>query len=280
MFHNSSRVASEQRTIFRLLCIVLIIVACVLASNAQQRLLVVGGGKRPPDALKKFVEWSGGEKAHLMVITWATSNPDASFLALLKDLAEFKLATIERSPTAPLDAVERAEFINRLKSVSAIFFTGGDQNRIMDVLKDKELLTLIRERYRAGMPVGGTSAGAAVLSDPMMTGEADLKILDGDKVGISEGIGLLPGVIFDQHFLIRQRHNRLFGLISRFPDKLGIGIDENTAVLIENDRRLIVVGASKVMFIDAKGRSGAFLVHVLKSGDRFDLRKRKPVAKF
>ena len=252
-----------------------IFAAFAISVLGQQRLLVIGGGKRPPEAIKRFVEWSGGEKAKLLVITWATAQPDASFASFSKDLSAFKTASVEPSPTAPLDSEKRSKFVAQIKDATGIYFTGGDQNRIMDVLKDEELLKMLRDKYAAGTPFGGTSAGAAVMSDPMMTGDADLKILDGTKVGIRTGLGLIPNVIFDQHFLVRQRHNRLFGLIMVNPAMLGIGIDEDTSVLIEDNRNLQVVGATQVMFVNAKGKDGSMIVNFLKTGERFDLKKRK-----
>ncbi len=249
--------------------------ACFSSAFGQQRLLVIGGGERPPEAIKKFVEWSGGPKAKLLIITWATSEPEASFTSFSKDLAAYTPFAVEASPTAPLDAEKRAKFVKQLNEATGVYFTGGDQNRIMDVLKDEELLKMLREKYSSGIPFGGTSAGAAVMSDPMMTGDADLKILDGSKVGVRKGLGLIPNVIFDQHFLVRQRHNRLLGLVMVHPNMLGIGIDEDTAVLVQDNRHLQVIGSTQVMFIDAKGRNGAMQVNFLRSGEWFDLKKRK-----
>lgn len=261
-------------TPFRFLLLILTL-ASFSSVLGQQRLLVIGGGERPPEAIKKFVEWSGGPKAKLLIITWATSEPEASFASFSKDLAAYSLSSAQPSPTAPLDAEKRATFVRQLNEATGIYFTGGDQNRIMDVLKDEELLKMLREKYAAGIPFGGTSAGAAVMSDPMMTGDADLKILDGSKVGVRKGLGLVPNVIFDQHFLVRQRHNRLFGLVMVNPNMLGIGIDEDTAVLIKDNRHLRVAGATQVMFVDAKNHKGSMVVDFLKAGEWFDLKKRK-----
>ncbi|MEQ1765219.1 MAG: cyanophycinase, partial [Pyrinomonadaceae bacterium] len=204
----------------------------------QQRLLVIGGGERPPDAIKKFVEWSGGAKSRILVITWASGVPDESYASLEKAFQTSNAGLVEHASIRPLDTEKRAKLVEQLNGASGIFFSGGDQNRIMDVLADEALLQMIKSKYNSGTPFGGTSAGAAVMSDPMMTGEADLKVLDGTKVGVRKGLGLLPNVIFDQHFLVRQRHNRLFGLIMANPKMLGIGIDEDTSVLIEDNRRL------------------------------------------
>lgn len=253
-----------------------ILVLCLaLSALGQQRLVVIGGGKRPAEAMKKFVEWSGGAKAHILVITWASGDQPGSFNAFKESLAGMETAAVESSPAAPIDPEKRNSLIAKLGRASGIFFTGGDQNRIMEVLKDEELLKIFRDKYAAGMPFAGTSAGAAVMSDPMMTGDADLKILDGNKVGVRTGLGLVPNVMFDQHFLVRQRHNRLFGFIMQNPGYLGVGIDEDNAVLISDNRKLQVVGTTQVMFVDAKEKKGSFVVTFLRSGEWFDLKKRK-----
>lgn len=246
---------------------------------AQQRLMVVGGGTRPPEATKKFVEWSGGTKAKILVITWASGEENSSYEGTEKVFMAANPGSVEHAVIKPLDGEKRAKFIEQLKAATGVYFGGGDQNRIMDVLKDEELLKLIRTKYAAGTPFGGTSAGAAVMSDPMMTGEADLKILDGKKVGVRPAIGFVPDVMFDQHFLLRQRHNRLFGFIMENPKYLGIGINEGMAVMIENNRDLEAVGPTQVMFIDAKDKKGSMVVNFLVNGDRYDLKKRKPIGK-
>jgi cyanophycinase len=252
------------------------VAAALLASAAfgQQRLLVVGGGERPPAAMKKFVEWSGGPKSRILAITWASGVPDESFESLKKGFLDAGAGTVEHAAVRPLDAEKRAKFIDQLKSATGVFFSGGDQNRIMDVLADDALLQIIKKKYADGIPFGGTSAGAAVMSDPMMTGDADLKILDGKKVGVRKGLGLIPNVMFDQHFLVRQRHNRLFGFLMQNPAYLGIGIDEDNAVLITDNKNLEVAGTTWVMFVDARDKKGAMKVNFLKPGERFDLNKR------
>lgn len=264
---------------WKVLTVALIIFSAAVFCLGQQRLMVVGGGTRPPEATKRFVEWSGGTKSRILIITWATAGEVSSFEGSKKIFEVANPGSVEHAPIRPLDAEKRAKFIEQLKAATGVYFGGGDQNRIMDILKDEELLKLIRAKYAAGTPFGGTSAGAAVMSDPMMTGDADLKILDGSKVGVRPAIGFVPDVMFDQHFLIRQRHNRLFGFVMKNPRYLGIGIDEGMAVMIENNRSLEVVGPTQVMFIDAKDRKGAMLVNFQRAGERFDLKKRKPLSK-
>ncbi|MBK9156316.1 MAG: cyanophycinase [Chloracidobacterium sp.] len=255
--------------------VILAVAFLAAAADAQQRLLVIGGGSRPPEAMKRFVEWSGGERARILVITWASGVPDESFASLKKNFEDAGAGMVIHAPVRPLDEEKARRFKSVLRESTSVFFSGGDQNRIMDVLSDEELLRLIREKYAAGTPFGGTSAGAAVMSDPMITGEADLKILDGKKVGVRKGLGLVPNVIFDQHFLVRQRHNRLFGLIMENPKMLGIGIDEDTAVLIEDNRRLMVMGKTQVMFVHSARGGNPYTLHFLNAGERFDLKKKR-----
>ncbi len=255
------------------LCATLLLLTFAL--SAQQRLLVIGGGERPPEAMKKFVDWSGGNKANLLVVTWASGVPDESFESLKKQFLDARAAKVIHAPTGPLDNTKRAALLIEIANADGIFFSGGDQNRIMEVLADEELLVLLKAKYRKGIPFGGTSAGAAVMSDPMITGEADLKILDGKKVGIRKGLGLIPNVIFDQHFLVRQRHNRLFGLIIENPRMLGVGIDEDTAVLIEDNRRLTVSGKTQVMFVHSTSGKQPYTLSFLSNGQKFDIVKRK-----
>lgn len=257
--------------------ILLLIAAASVYS--QQRLLAIGGGDRPPEAMKRFVEWGGGARSRLLVITWASGVPQESYASLEKQFQSAGVGYVEHAPTRPLDADKRKEFIEKLNGATAVFFSGGDQNRIMDVLADEELFQLLRSKYNSGIPFGGTSAGAAVMSDPMMTGEADLKILDGTKVGIRKGLGLIPNVILDQHFLVRQRHNRLLGLIITNPKMLGIGIDEDTSVMIEDNRWLTVVGATHVMLVHSRKGTQPFELSFLGEGGRFDLRKRRPAVR-
>ena len=252
---------------------------CSLAGFGQQRLLVIGGGERPAEAMRQFVAWSGGERSTILVITWASGVPDESFESLKKQFTEAGAGNVLDAPRRPLDEKGRAEFVRMLEQASGVFFSGGDQNRIMDVLADEPLLTSLRAKYAAGTPFGGTSAGAAVVSDPMMTGDADLKLLDGKNVGVRKGLGLVPNVIFDQHFLVRQRHNRLFGLVMENPRMLGIGIDEDTAILIEDNRRLKVVGKTQVMFVHTRNGRQPLHVSFLRSGERFDLRERRPAGR-
>jgi cyanophycinase len=244
------------------------------SATAGERLVLAGGGDLPKRAKQRFVEWAGGSEARVLVILWSTSEPKESLGWIRDELSAAGAARIEGAPLAPLTETTRAEFLGQLAYATGVFFSGGDQARAMDVLKDTELLAALRARYHAGIVFGGTSAGCAVMSTPMITGEGDFTVIDGGKVETREGLGLLAGAIVDQHFLKRQRENRLFGLILKHPDLLGVGVDEATALLVEDGLRGEVAGAGQVMLVDASREPGVLVLRLFKDGERIDLARR------
>jgi cyanophycinase len=251
-------------------------------SGAGQRLVIVGGGDRPPEAMARFVAWAGGASARILVLPWASAEPAESCDAIVAELkphgpAEAVCgahATLDaQGGAAPLDEEKKASTLALLSTSTGVFFTGGDQARIMDVLADRSLLEAVKARYAAGVVLGGTSAGAAVMSARMITGEGDFTVIDGDAVDERPGLGLLAGVIVDQHFVRRQRENRLFGLVLKHSEDRGVGIDEDTALLVSGGRRAEVVGRGPVVLVDAVGKD-RLEIRILRTGERTDLRKR------
>jgi cyanophycinase len=253
----------------------LVLALAASSVQAKERLVLMGGGDRPPEALARFAEWAGGREARVLVVAWASSEPAESFASIREDFAPYRFARLEMAPQPPLDASDRASLARLIERATGVFFAGGDQVRIMDVLRDQPLLESLRARYRAGVVFGGTSAGTACMSSIMITGEGDFTAIDADKVEVRAGIGLLPGVILDQHFVKRQRENRLFGLVLKHPGRLGVGIDEDSALLVEDNRYAEVAGRTPVMVVDGRKERGALVVELLSSGDAFDLEKRK-----
>jgi cyanophycinase len=233
--------------------------------------------------MARFVAWAGGASARILVVPWASGEPAESCAGILEELKPHgpgeatcgAHATLdEDGKAAPLGAAEKASTLRQLSGATGVFFTGGDQARIMDVLADEELLAAVKARFAAGTVFGGTSAGAAVMSARMITGEGDFTVIDGDKVVERPGLGLVEGVIVDQHFVKRQRENRLFGLVLKHPGERGVGIDEDTALLVTDGRYGEVVGKGPVVLVDAIGPD-QLKVTLLRPGQRIDLR-RKP----
>jgi cyanophycinase len=250
--------------------------------GAETRLVIIGGGDRPPEALARFVTWAGGREARVLVLSWASGEPKESCEAILEELSPHSPGEAACGPhatldangkAAPLDAGRTKAALDALARATGVFFTGGDQARIMDVLADPELLAAVRARFAAGAVFGGTSAGAAVMSLRMITGEGDFTVLDGDKVETRPGLGLVEGVIVDQHFVKRQRENRLFGLVLKHPAERGVGIDEDTALLVSGGHRAEVVGKGPVMLVDATGPD-RLAITLLRTGQTTDLRDK------
>ncbi|NJL98562.1 MAG: cyanophycinase [Synechococcaceae cyanobacterium SM2_3_2] len=191
----------------------------------------------------------------------------------------------------PVDA-RQAKAVEALKDATAVYFTGGDQERLSDVLSDTELMESIRLRCRSGsLVVGGTSAGASALGHHMISrgysGESPTPAI----VTVKTGLGLLPNVIVDQHFHQRNRLVRLITAVAYHPHCIGMGIDENTAAIIRADQTLTVIGVGSVTLVDGSHMTSTVertpeddlfnlsdaRVHFLGTGSRFDLARMKPL---
>ena len=256
--------------------LVLSLSSAASAQSATGHLLVVGGNGTTDDILRKAVTTAGGEAGMVVIF------PQASELAETgRESAEmWTKAGMGRAVVAsPADVPGALEAIAR---ASFIWFPGGDQNRLVKALEGTPIPGAIVERYRAGALVGGTSAGAAVMSRLMITGDADLKAIAAGKTEMKPGFGLWPEVIVDQHFLKRQRGNRLISAVLDNPSLVGVGIDETTAVFVTGST-FEVLGQNSVLVIDArtaqvdKAAAGELatgrgvVMAVLKAGMTYDL---------
>jgi cyanophycinase len=244
--------------------------------------------------MRRFVELAGGPgRARIVVFPMATASAAEVGPALARELEQLgaRAWSVNLSrEQAMLDSVARG-----LDSATGIWFSGGDQNRTMAVLARTPVAAAIRSRYIAGAVVGGTSAGAAVMTTPMITGEErrpggnrpdtsqNWITITAANVVTAEGLGLLEGAIVDQHFLRRRRHNRLMSLVLEQPGKIGVGIDEGTALVVEPSGWWTVIGESSAVIYDARQgavtSSGSAVlgardvrVHVLPPGGRFNPR--------
>jgi cyanophycinase len=248
-------------------------------------LVIVGGGGEPQAILDAFYKASGGPGGVVGVVTTATEDPEGALKEWQDDLDKVGLTLIpinvrSREQASLPDLLEKAQ------RCTGFWFTGGDQNRVGDQVVGTPLHALIKARYEAGACIGGTSAGAAIMSKVMLTGDDRLGKEALSEFGpgayrTREGMGFLPErVIVDQHFLRRGRENRLFSLIMDHPDYLGLGIDESTALVVK-DGRAVVVGDRSVMVFDpsrlsVNGSSFRNLqIHVLRAGQSIDLVSRK-----
>jgi cyanophycinase len=229
----------------RLITLVVCLLLPSLALAESGALVVVGGGGTGPEIVAKALELSGGRNAIVAVL------PQSSAVAGAGE-GSVKMWLEAGAREAATVAFGEANAAAALRRATLSWIPGGDQNRFMKAIDGTGLAEIIRERHRAGVTVGGTSAGAAVLADAMFTGDADLKSLIAGATVIAKGLGLWPEVLIDQHFLKRQRDNRLISAVMDRPALVGIGIDEGTAVVARGPT-FEVLGRSSVVVIDARG---------------------------
>jgi cyanophycinase len=179
-----------------------------------------------------------------------------------------------------------------LDDAAGVFFTGGDQLKITSQIGDTPIFERIREIYDDGGVIAGTSAGAAVMCETMLVegGEEQSHVIGG-STRMAPGLGLIDGVIIDQHFMERGRFGRLTGAVAQNPKNLGVGIDEQTAIVVERGNGFYVLGSGAVHVIDGTHVTYSNIaeadlkktlsiynitLHILSQGDRFDLLNRAP----
>jgi len=253
----------------------LLALTCPWFVHAQQEpipgsLVIVGGGGLPDAVRDEFFKLAGGEgNAKIVVIPTASADADdpkqaESFLKRWKDL---KAVSVVLLHTRDPKTADTEDFAKPIREATAIWFSGGDQRRIVEAYRGtathKAMTALLHDRKGV---IGGTSAGAAIMSDPMITGGTK-------EATTGAGLGFLPGVLCDQHFVARKRLDRLRFAVGKEPKVVGMGIDEATAAVVTG-RTIRVVGASTVTMVWAKGtgeHGPAARELELKSGETADL---------
>lgn len=223
---------------------VLLVFFTSTAAAQPGAIVAVGGGGTTDEIVARTLELAGGKDAVVAVL------PQSSAVATAGD------SSVKMWLDAGAKAARKVDFADpgakaALEASTLIWMPGGDQNRLMKAIDGTGLDEVIRARHRAGAVVGGTSAGAAVLSKLMITGEADLKVLAAKKTELARGLGIWEDGIFDQHFLQRQRNNRLLSAVLDNPGMIGLGIDEATAAIVRNGQ-IEVVGRSAVVVFDSR----------------------------
>ncbi len=263
------------------------------SQNSGQLLIIGGAEDREGDCkiLREFIRAAGGVNARVAIMTAATSLPREvgdDYTRIFERLGAEDVRVID---TQYREDASKSEYLEIIQNATGVFFTGGDQARIISLIKDSELDQAIHKRYAEGIVVGGTSAGAAMMPDVMIIeGESETNPRV-DTVALGPGMAFLPGIVVDQHFSQRGRLGRLLSALTQQPAVLGIGIDENTSVLVQNNQ-FTVIGAGAVTVVDvaeithenldgllkdeALAICGAKL-HILPEGYRFNLETRKPI---
>jgi cyanophycinase len=256
-------------------------------------LFVIGGAEDREDTkiiLSRLAERIGSGK--LVISTLASDYGDELWEVYRKLFISMGVKHVKHLGINHRDETTKDPRLDMLADAKAVFFTGGDQLKITTRLGGTALSEHIEEIYRRGGIIGGTSAGATALGEMMLVGSPGVGISKvGEALHMTPGLGLAKNMIIDQHFSERGRIRRLLGAVAQNPRMLGIGVDEDTAVVVESDGTLHMLGSGAVYIVDGHdltytnisqasfGRALSVFdvkLHVLSSGDRFDTHSRHP----
>lgn len=263
-----------------------------LSSGYAQKkgsLFIIGGGERTPELLGELIRTANPVQSdYIVILTMATSVPEESYASIRAQLSSVWNNPITNFNFNKAQANEHKIWIDSVRNAKLIYVVGGDQNRFMDVVRGSALYDALHQAYNNGSTISGTSAGAAIMSQIMITGEEkdttnknSFRDIRSDNVVTTEGMGFIHRAIIDQHFIKRSRYNRLISVLADHPDKMVIGIDESTAIVVSG-RKARVVGESQVVVI-SKPRKLKITVNgkvsfknarlsLFEAGDRFKLK--------
>ena len=276
------------RTLAAVACLILLPLTVSYAQPPKGHLIIVGGGGRTKAITQAIIDLSGGPDAKILVIATASGNPAGAAKSFITEIQKSGVKNL--TWIAPTRAQsEDAAFVRKaLDGVGGIYFTGGSQKRITDTLQGTLFHKELMKFYENGGMIGGTSAGAAMMSEIMITGsridgsDEAFNTIAPKMVETTVGMGFLKGVIVDQHFLKRSRENRLFSVAFDHPDYVCMGIDEATALIVSNGTDIEIVGRSSVTVIEPSGSSikvdprshygGEARVLLLFEGDRYQVK--------
>lgn len=263
------------------------------AGNAGPLVIIGGSEDQREDRkiLHEFVNLSGGPNASIVVITVASELQEevgSRYVEVFKRLGSNKVRALtinKRGNANTRSAIEAIE------NATGVFFTGGNQLRITRLLGGTKLDTALHRKHDKGLVLAGTSAGAAMMSTVMVTGGRAETAFRVGIVELNSGMGFINGVLIDQHFEERGRLRRLLLAVAQYPHEIGLGIDENTAIIVR-DQEFEVLGQGSVTVVDAGGMTYTNLpslknddiltlcgvkIHILSEGYHFDLRNRVPL---
>ena len=259
-----------------------------MARTVHTSLLIIGGAEDKvgrATVLRRFVRLAGGRKARIVVIPTASSFPVEAVETYTTIFSRLGAPEVEAVDPPSRSAAATDALVHAIDHATGVFMTGGNQLKLSQLFVGTPLADAIARAYTRGAVVAGTSAGASIMSQFMISLGADGVTPRQRTSQLTSGLGLLPGVIVDQHFDQRARYGRLMSLVAGSPNLLGMGIDEDTAAEIRDGRTLTVVGSGAVFVVDARAAvsdvpearrdapllvSGA-VVHSLPTGATFDL---------
>ncbi len=257
-------------------------------------LLLIGGAEDKVGSrtiLNRFVQLAGGRQARITVVATASSFQDLVGQRYVNLFTALDVAHVDMLQVRDRFQAQHPEPLDQLDAATGIFITGGDQLKLTATLGGTPIARQIRQRHLTGCVVGGTSAGASAAAEHMLaygtSGIPPRKAM----MQFAPGLGLISGLVIDQHFGARGRAGRLMTAVAHNPDLLGLGLDEDTAVEINPRGLLTVLGRGSVMIVDATDMQFTDIhriaehapltifglrLHVLSSGYHYDIPSRQP----
>lgn len=266
-------------------------------SASSGGIVAVGGGKLPDRIYGRILALSGRNDPRVLILPLATAEPDVAGSKTEQRFRACGARTVDWVHFRRADA-DTSSLVERIRAANIVYFPGGDQKRLLETVRGTASAHALHDVVAKGGVVAGTSAGCEVLGDLSLTGVARLDLAVTRATEVETGLGLVPGVVFDQHFLRRGRFLRLLSATLDAPKKIGIGIDESTAAVFPHGTRSFeVVGERQVtVFRVVEGsttapakpgelaRASHVQLHLLAEGDVYDLDRNvasfgsKPVA--
>jgi cyanophycinase len=264
-----------------------------MPQSLNTAIMVIGGAEdkiHGREILRNFFIRAGGSDARIAIIPSASREPlviGDRYQTIFSDMGAQEIKVLNILDRVEGDSPELQEYVSEC---TAVFLTGGDQLRLCGLLADTPVMDIVRSRAQSGeITLAGTSAGAAVMGHHMIAGGGSGESPNHALVDMTIGLGIIPEILVDQHFHNRNRMARLMSAIVSHPDRLGIGIDEDTCALFEGDGVLQVLGKGSVTILDPGEMTytnqgeiektdplcmGNLRLHVLSAGCRFDLQQR------
>ena len=265
-----------------------------MSEKVSGNLIIIGGAedkKGDKDILRRVAKYIDPEKERLIIATIATQYPEQSYQNYKEVFTKLGIKNIAKLDISTRDDAFNKENIKLINTANLLFFTGGDQLRITSMIGGTPIYNAIKELCDNGGLIAGTSAGASVMSDTMIVQGEDDESPHKCTLKMSPGLGLVNNIIIDQHFAQRGRIGRLLTAIAQNPEVLGIGIDEDTAIVVSDKGTAEVIGSGAVYFIDGSSIDYSNVseqyseevlsmfnvkLHVLKEGNRFNLIDKVP----
>jgi len=266
-----------------------------MQEHGQGILVIIGGAEDKKNSciiLKRVAELAKKGKEKLIILTAATDYPSQVGKEYKHLFSKLGLANIDALHIETREEANDPERLERMENAGCVFFTGGDQLKITSLIGGTKTEKFLKDSFLNGMVIAGTSAGASVMSETMITSGPDDEAPKRCTVKMAPGLGLINGVVIDQHFAQRGRIGRLLAAVAQNPNVLGIGLDEDTAIIVKPDKTFEVIGSNAVTVIDgvnstytnvSESRPNDILaltnivLHVLPHGYEFDLHARAPI---